>query len=46
MKHPIYTVFAMMSCGYLAFANVNGCRMLSQVSPFRWASNGHGAYHK
>jgi hypothetical protein len=46
MKHPIYTIFAMLSCVYLASANVRGWRLLSQVSPFRWGSNGHGAYHK
>jgi len=36
----------MLSCVYLGYANQHGWRMISQVSPFRWVSNGHGAYHK
>jgi hypothetical protein len=46
MKHPIYSAIAILSCVYLAFANVRGWRLLSQVSPARWGSNAHGAYHK
>ncbi|MES2593723.1 MAG: hypothetical protein V4662_00215 [Verrucomicrobiota bacterium] len=28
MRNPIYTIVALMSCGYLAMANINGWALL------------------
>jgi hypothetical protein len=28
MRNPVYTIIALMSCGYLALANINGWALL------------------